>query len=126
MRLLTLACIAIVVLSPARPVLSHHSTANFDQTKLSTVTGTVKYFSFTNPHSFIDLEVPGEDGKIRSYKIFTVAKVVMMRNGWANGDVKPGDRVVISGYADRKDPTFMYLTKIVFASGKTWSRDTIE
>ena len=126
MRLLAPALLLFVALIVGRPVFAHHSTANFDTTVENTVTGTVKYFSFTNPHSFLDLEVKTKAGEAKPYKLFTVAKVVMMRNGWANGDVKPGDKVVVTGHPDRKDPTFMYLTKIVFASGKTWSRATIE
>jgi hypothetical protein len=104
---------------------AHHSTANFDRTTESTVTGVVKYFGFTNPHSFIDLEVKNAGGELQPYKIFTVGKVLMVRYGWMPEDVKPGDQVIITGNPDKKDPTYMYLTKIVFASGKTWTRGTI-
>lgn len=104
---------------------AHHSTANFDRNVESTVTGVVKYFGFTNPHSFIDLEVKNASGEPQPYKIFTVGKVLMVRYGWQPDDVKPGDQVTISGNPDKKDPAYMYLTKIVFASGKTWTRGTI-
>lgn len=123
MRFAFLAGIAVVALGAPLVALPHHSTANFDFTKADTVTGTVRYFSFTNPHSFIDLEVAGADGKPHSYKIFTVARVVMTRSGWQLDDLKSGDKVTITGNPDRKDPEFMYLTKIVFASGKVWDRD---
>jgi hypothetical protein len=52
-----------------------------------------------------------------------VARVVMMRTGWALADLKPGDKVTVTGSPDRKNPEFMYLNRIVFASGKTWDRD---
>jgi hypothetical protein len=104
---------------------AHHSTANFDRNTESTVTGVVKYFGFTNPHSFIDLEVKGAEGALQPYKIFTVGKVLMVRYGWAVEDLEPGDEVTVTGNPDRKDPSYMYLTKIVFASGKTWSRGAI-
>lgn len=107
----------------AVPVLAHHSVANFDFTKSATVTGTVQYFSFTNPHSFIDMQVPDADGVMHAYKVFTVARVVMMRTGWATGDLKPGDKVTVTGSPDRKTAEFMYLNRIVFASGKVWDHD---
>jgi hypothetical protein len=36
-----------------------------------------------------------------------------------------GDQVTAIGNPDRTDPTFMYLTQIVFANGKTWNWDLI-
>lgn len=112
--------IALGATSPGR---SHHSTANFDFSKSGTVSGTVEYFSFTNPHSFIDLQVTGPDGTQQAYKIFTVARVVMTRTGWGLDDLKAGDKVTITGNPDRQNPQYMYLTRIVFANGRTWDRD---
>lgn len=123
MRPASFRVIAIVALGIMMPALAHHSVANFDFTKSSTVTGTVEYFSFTNPHSFIDLKVREADGKEHAYKIFTVARVVMVRTGWATGDVKAGDRITVTGSPDRKDPRFMYLSRINFAGGKVWDHD---
>jgi hypothetical protein len=123
MRSTILAFIAVVMLGVTAPATSHHSTANFDFTKSATITGTVQYFSFTNPHSFIDVQVPVEGGAPQAYKIFTVARVVMTRTGWGLDDLKAGDKVTITGSPDRKDASFMYLNRIVFANGKTWDRD---
>jgi hypothetical protein len=117
------AAIALLALALARPALPHHSVANFDFTKSATVTGTVTYFSFTNPHSFIDMKVKDSKGVEHDYKFFTVARVVMMRTGWALDDLKPGDKVTVTGSPDRKTPEFMYLSKIVFAGGKVWNHD---
>lgn len=123
MRSTAVAALAIVALGLCRLVSAHHSVANFDFTKSATVTGTVSYFSFTNPHSFIDLEVTDARGAKRAYKIFTVARVVMTRTGWAVGDLKAGDKVTVTGAPDRKDPTYMYLNRIEFAGGKVWDHD---
>jgi len=103
---------------------AHHSTANFDQTKDQTITGTVSYFGFTNPHSFIDLDVadaPG--GKSEAFKVFTPGRVLLVRYDWKPGDLKAGDTVKVTGHPDRKDAHFMYLTRIEFASGKIWERN---
>lgn len=123
MRRAILAAMAILTMGGALPAWSHHSVANFDFTKSATVTGTVTYFSFTNPHSFIDMKVKDGKGVEHAYKFFTVARVVMMRTGWALDDLKPGDKVTVTGSPDRKTPEFMYLSKIVFASGKVWNHD---
>ena len=57
MRALAHAFLVAVACAAAGAALAHHSVANFDFTKSATVTGTVQYFSFTSPHSFIDLQV---------------------------------------------------------------------
>ncbi|MEJ0039684.1 MAG: DUF6152 family protein [Gammaproteobacteria bacterium] len=125
MRSILLACITLVTLSASMPAPAHHSTANFDATKSITITGTVTYFAFTNPHSYFDMDVSDKKGAVHHYKIFTVAKVVMTRNGWVIGDLKAGDKVTVIGNPDRKEPSYMYLQKITFASGKEWSRERV-
>ncbi|HEY4211801.1 MAG TPA: DUF6152 family protein [Steroidobacteraceae bacterium] len=125
MRLSLLVCVVLVALSAPLPAPAHHSTANFDMTKKVALTGTVTYFAFTNPHSYFDMEVSDKKGAIQHYKVFTVARVVMTRNGWVTGDLNAGDKVTVVGNPDRKQPNYMYLQKITFKSGKEWLRDKI-
>jgi hypothetical protein len=125
MRSTILACLSLLALGIALPAASHHSVANFDQTKKVTITGKVTFFRLTSPHSHIDVEVAVPGGAPRSYKIFTVGKTVMTRSNWTSDDIKVGDQITATGNPDRTDPTFWYLTQIVFANGKTWNWDLI-
>lgn len=125
MRRLVLACLFALAWVGASPALPHHSTANFDNTRKVTLTGKVVFFRFTSPHSHIDIEVPVAGGAPQAYKIFTVARTVMTRSGWTAEDIKVGDEITITGNPDRTDPTFLYLTSIVFPSGKTWDWEAI-
>lgn len=52
MPIARVATLGALLLSP--PSAAHHSTANFDMAKSNTVTGTVAYLAFTNPHSYFD------------------------------------------------------------------------
>ena len=106
------------------PAFAHHSTANFDSAKTTTVTGVVSYVSFTNPHSFIDMDVAGAQGT-KEYKVFATSKVALLRYGWRPDSVKPGDKITIEGRPDRTDPTQLYMLRITFADGTAWSRDEI-
>jgi hypothetical protein len=125
MRSMISAFLALVALACAAPAVPHHSTANFDSTKKVTIKGKVTFFRLTSPHSHIDIEVPAEGGAPKTYKIFTVGKTVMDRSGWTSEDIKNGDVVTVTGNPDRTDPTFMHLTQMVFANGKTWNWDLI-
>ena len=118
-----LACLP-VLLALAGPAVAHHSTANFDSDKTTTVTGVVSYVSFTNPHSFIDMDVADAAGTTQ-YKVFATSKVALLRYGWRPDSVKPGDKITIEGRPDRTDPTQLYLLRITFADGTAWSRDEI-
>ncbi len=101
---------------------AHHSTANFDKNKEQSVTGTVKFFGFVNPHSFVDLTVTDASGRTELYKVFAPGRVLLVRYGWKPEDMKAGDTVTIQGNPDRDDHHFMYLLKVKFASGKEWVR----
>ncbi|HEX5050088.1 MAG TPA: DUF6152 family protein [Gammaproteobacteria bacterium] len=113
-----------MLLVAAGSALAHHSTANFDSDKTTTVTGIVSYVSFTNPHSFFDMDVAGADGT-KQYKVFATSKVALLRYGWRPDSVKPGDRITIEGRPDRTDSTQLYMLRITFADGSVWSRDEI-
>jgi hypothetical protein len=114
-----------MLLTMVGPVAAHHSTANYDSDKTATVTGVVSYVSFTNPHSFIDIDVTAADGA-KKYKIFATSKVALLRYGWRPDSVKPGDTITVEGRPDRTDATQLYLLRITFADGSVWSRDEIQ
>jgi lysyl-tRNA synthetase class II len=111
-----------MILAMTGAALAHHSVSNFDFDKSATVTGKVKYFSFTNPHSFIDIE----DANAAAWKVFATSKVVLQRYGWTTSSVKPGDSITVTGHPDKTKPNEMYLTKIKFADGKEWLRSSID
>jgi hypothetical protein len=78
----------------AAPALAHHSFAMFDRQKEITLKGTVKEFQWTNPHSFIEIEVP-EAGAINSYSIEMNSPNNLTRQGWKSTALKPGDKVTV-------------------------------
>lgn len=89
----TLALLAILA---AAPVLAHHSMAGFDRTQTVTLEGTVKEFSWANPHSWIELEVVS-GGKTVSWNFEMTAPAFLARAGWKRTTIKPGDKVTIVG-----------------------------
>lgn len=54
-----MALVGSLVLTP--PAVAHHSGAGFNSDKVVEVSGTVKEFQFTNPHTWLQVFV--EDGK---------------------------------------------------------------
>lgn len=118
-------CFAGLMLAFAASALAHHSVSNFDFDKSVTVGGNVAYFSFTNPHSFIDIKVKNDKGVETMWKVFATSKVVLQRYGWSPTSVKAGDVITVTGHPDKTKPQEMYLTKIKFANGKEWLRSSV-
>ena len=77
----------------AAPVLAHHSFAMFDQKKVMTLDGTVKEFQWTNPHSFIELEVAGQGGRTTHWSIELNSPNNLKRQGWSRTSLKAGERI---------------------------------
>lgn len=63
----SLGVVLFVVLA-AVPVLAHHGGAGYD-TKTLVLTGTVKQFQFTNPHSWIQVDVKDQTGKVVEWSL---------------------------------------------------------
>jgi Family of unknown function (DUF6152) len=75
--------------------LAHHSTGMFDQAKTTRLVGTVKEFQWTNPHSWIQLNVANADGVIEEWSIEGNSPNQLIRLGWRPGTLKPGDNVTV-------------------------------
>jgi hypothetical protein len=78
----------------AAPVLAHHSFAMFDQRKVMTLEGTVHEFQWTNPHSFIELDVPN-GGKAQRWSIELNSPNNLTRQGWKRTSLKAGEKISV-------------------------------
>ena len=87
------AGVALAAVLAGVPVLAHHSFAMFDQKKVMTLEGTVTEFQWTNPHSFIELDVPGAGGRATHWSIELNSPNNLKRQGWSRTSLKTGERV---------------------------------
>jgi hypothetical protein len=74
---------------------AHHSGAGVDRTRTVTITGVVKEFRWTNPHSWIDLEVTDAKGTA-VWSIEMNPPPYLVRSGWKASTLKPGDKVSVT------------------------------
>jgi hypothetical protein len=78
----------------AMPAAAHHSFAMFDQKKIVTLSGTVREFQWTNPHAFLEIDVP-EGGKTTRWSLELNSPNNLKRQGWSRSAVKAGDKVTV-------------------------------
>jgi hypothetical protein len=98
---------------------AHHSFSGFDQSRKVTVTGTVKEWQFTNPHSWLQLIVM-EDGQPVEYNIEGASVSTLVRRGWTTKTFKAGEKITVEMYPWREGTKKSgALLKATFQDGKT-------
>ena len=98
--------------------LAHHSFAMFDTANPITLTGVVTDFQWTNPHVYIELDVPDGVKGAKHWTIELGSPSILMRGGWKFNTLKKGDKVtaVVSPLRDG-DPGSL-LTRITLTDGR--------
>jgi hypothetical protein len=97
----------------ASPMLAHHSfAAEFDGAKPVDLVGTVTKVDWVNPHSWIYIDVKGEDGTVANWGLETGPPNILYRAGWRKDSVKPGDTVKVHGFA-AKDGSHTAAARLV-------------
>ena len=91
--------------------LAHHSGTMFDKTKTVTVTGVVKEFQYTNPHSWLIVTVTGEDGKEVNWGFEAEGPSTLIRSGISKRDFSRGTRITITGHPIRDGRSAAYWIK---------------
>lgn len=97
---------------------AHHSTAGYDPKKTQTVTGVVKKFHWVNPHIFIYLEAPNEQGGITEWTLEAGTPNINIRNGWKPADIKAGDKITVQFHPSRNSTTDGQSTVVTLANGE--------
>jgi hypothetical protein len=98
MRRFLIACATVAGLAASLDtgLSAHHSFAVFDMSSEKTITGTVSKFEWTNPHTFIFVDVPNDKGVIETWAIEGMSPNYLGRRGWSKTSVKPGDKITMT------------------------------
>src|SRR5689334_21795990 len=94
-RIHLLALVVAGILTGAGTVMAHHSFAMFDQSKTLTLNGSVTSFEWTNPHAYIEVDVPEENGGVKHWSIELGSPSILQQSGWKFSDLKRGYKVTM-------------------------------
>jgi len=98
-----------LALASARGIAHHSFAVHYDADKPITKEGIATEFRFTNPHGILMLDVTNEAGEIEHWTVETTAPVYLRRFGWNKDSVKPGDHLIVDGWASRDGSHFMRI-----------------
>lgn len=91
----TLILTGLLVFATSAAV-AHHSYSAFEMTGEKTISGTIKKFDWSNPHSWIWIDVANEQGSVDTWGIEGMSPNFLSRRGWTRTTLKPGDKVSIT------------------------------
>jgi hypothetical protein len=98
--------VAVLILAGALvfgvTVYAHHSqNAQYDTSKQVKIEGTLVQFQFRNPHTFVHVEAPDENGVIQRWSIEWGGAGQLTGQGVTQTTLKYGDIVVITAHPSR-------------------------
>lgn len=76
---------------------AHHSATMWDDEKEITLEGVVNEFQYTNPHSWLLVDVTNDDGSVTTWGFEAEGPSTLMRLGIRFGDLRPGTKITITG-----------------------------
>jgi hypothetical protein len=116
-RLFQASVLLLMLLAGSIPLLAHHGNASYEN-KETTIKGTVKQWLWTNPHSFLMVDVMDESGKVVHWICENQAPSTLVNFGFTAKTFKPGDQVtvVMSAVAKNGTPAGR-ITRVILADG---------
>jgi hypothetical protein len=122
MRRAQLACgvaaLLLVIQATAGPAAAHHSFAMFDTANGITLTGVVTSFEWTNPHVYIELDVPAAPKGARHWTIELGSPSILQRAGWKFNSIKKGDAITALVSPLRNGEPGSLLTRLTLSDGR--------
>ena len=111
------AALAIV----SMPALAHHSAAMFEEKRTITVEGVVKEFQFTNPHSWLLVDVTDKSGKVTTWGFEAEGPSTLQRAGIRPSEFPVGTKLTITGRPMKDGRPAAIWESAVRADGKKYN-----
>lgn len=114
-----LAAALLAALLAGAPAIAHHSTAMFQWGKETSLEGTIDKFEWTQPHTFIWVNVNGKGGKHEQWGFEGMSPSWLGRRGWSGKSLKPGEKVKIDFYPLKDGRTGGFFVRVKLPDGNT-------
>jgi hypothetical protein len=103
------------------PMQAHHSAAMFEEKKTITVEGVVKEFQFTNPHSWLLVDVTDKSGKVTTWGFEAEGPSTLQRAGIRPSEFPVGTKLTITGRPMKDGRPAAIWESAVRADGKRYN-----
>lgn len=108
---------ALLLVLASTAASAHHSFALFDSSVNKTLVGVVREFQWTNPHSWIQLNVADEKGGVVEWAIEGNSPNILVRQGFTSKTLKPGDKITVVVHPLKDGSAGASLVSLTLADG---------
>jgi hypothetical protein len=112
------AAILAAALLTAASAAAHHSFAPFNTETEKTITGTVNRFEWTNPHTWLWIDVTDEKGAVVTWGVEGMSPNYLSRRGWSKNTFKPGEKATVVVRPMRDGSPAGMFVRATLADGK--------
>lgn len=115
------ALLGATLVAAVLPIYAHHSfAAEYDSSKAIRITGVISKVEWTNPHSYLYIDVKDEQGATTTWTCEGGAPNALSRRGFRKNDIKLGDTVTIDGYGAKDGSHLMDARRITLSDGRSF------
>jgi len=123
---LTATILVALSISGAMPVVAHHSHAMYESNAPIQLEGTVKEYIWANPHVWIYVEIPDENGQPVEWILESQAPASLARQGWSPQSMKAGDLVTVTIGPLKDGTSGGLLGAVVFSDGSALTTTALD
>jgi len=102
---------------------AHHSAIGYDRNADVELTGTVREFQYTNPHSWLFVQVMDKAGQTVDWGFEAEGPSTLLRAGIKVSLLKPGEKVTVKGHPLKDGRPAALLVSVTKADGSVLSTD---
>ena len=96
-----IACGVLAVVAESAAWAHHSFTATYFEDRTIMIEGRVLQFQFRNPHSFVHVQAPDENGEMQRWGVEWGGAGQLSGQGVTRDSLRPGDHVIITGNPGR-------------------------
>lgn len=120
LTVVALMALGVMLLGRATPLVAHHSlSAEFDTDRTLTITGVIAEMRWTNPHSWLYVNVKDARGQVSKWAIEFASPNSLYRRGWRRDDLPTNLTVTVNGYPNRDKSQTISAIDVKLPDGRT-------
>jgi hypothetical protein len=108
---------SMVAMAASIPAVVHHGTSTYEMDKELQLTGTVKEWTFNNPHSWLWLNATAP--KKEEWSIESAPPSYLSPRGWSTFTLKAGEKLTVLVSPLKGEPRRAILLEVKRPSGET-------